>query len=222
MIINNLFIIFDPGTIISMSLNWLSILLFILFTPKLFFRKKNRFAWIFTKLASIVSYRTKNNINIKLFPSLIHFKVLFFIIFLYNFLSLYPFNFTPRAHIAVSIFFSFPFWLRIILKGWFTSFNKIITHLLPSNTPILLCSFIVMIETIRNIIRPLTLSIRLTANIIAGHILINLLRNLLCSNIFLFISLSSILTILLTLELAVSIIQSYVYITLLSLYLNEI
>jgi len=49
-------------------------------------------------------------------------------------------------------------------------------HLIPLNTPIILTPFLVLIETIRIIIRPLSLSIRLTANLIAGHLLITLLN----------------------------------------------
>ncbi|WP_159189733.1 F0F1 ATP synthase subunit A [Klebsiella pneumoniae] len=47
------------------------------------------------------------------------------------------------------------------------NYNHIFTHIIPQGTPIILIPFIVLIETIRNIIRPRTLSIRLTANIIA-------------------------------------------------------
>jgi len=50
-------------------------------------------------------------------------------------------------------------------------------HLVPIGTPNILMPFIVVIETIRNIIRPLTLAVRLSANIIAGHLLLTLLGN---------------------------------------------
>jgi len=96
-------------------------------------------------------------------------------------------------------------------------------HLVPQGTPIILIPFIVLIETIRNIIRPITLIIRLTANIIAGHLLITLLGNI-GSNIFILIIpiLLFIQILLLTLERAVAIIQSYVFSVLITLYYNEI
>ncbi|WP_431834057.1 F0F1 ATP synthase subunit A, partial [Escherichia coli] len=50
-------------------------------------------------------------------------------------------------------------------------------HLVPQGTPPVLIPFIVCIETIRNIIRPGTLAVRLAANIIAGHLLLTLLGN---------------------------------------------
>lgn len=96
-------------------------------------------------------------------------------------------------------------------------------HLVPQSTPGLLIPFIVLIESIRNVIRPITLSVRLIANIVAGHLLITLLGNqtALASNIIL-ISLIITQILLLTLETAVSIIQSYVFAVLSTLYSREI
>lgn len=220
--INNLFIIFDPLTTIDTNLNWISIFIILAVIPKIFNKKYNRLTWIFYKISSFISENIKTNLKkINLF-SLINFERYFYAIFLLNFLRLYAYNFTPRAHLSISLYFSLPFWIRIIIKGYISSFNKIITHLLPSNTPIILCCFIILIETTRIYIRPLTLSIRLAANIIAGHILLYLLRDFLNSNLMLFLSLNNILIILLILEISVSIIQRYVYVTLLSLYLDEI
>jgi len=83
--------------------------------------------------------------------------------------------------------------------------------------------FIVLIETIRNVIRPGTLAVRLTANIIAGHLLITLLGNQTAraSGIIL-ASLIIVQILLLTLERAVAIIQSYVFAVLSTLYSREI
>merc|ERR1712081_138397 len=80
---------------------------------------------------------------------------------------------------------------------------------------------IVIIETVSNIIRPLTLSIRLAANIVAGHLLLTLLGSQI-SNISFTTFLLLFLYLLLLLEVAVACIQSYVFIILNSLYLNEL
>jgi F-type H+-transporting ATPase subunit a len=95
--------------------------------------------------------------------------------------------------------------------------------LVPQGTPNILIPFIILIETIRRIIRPITLTIRLTANIIAGHLLLTLLGNM-GPKIILFIIPFLLFTqlILLILESAVSIIQSYVFSILITLYSREI
>ena len=54
-------------------------------------------------------------------------------------------------------------------------YNRLFAHLVPTGTPGALIPVIVIIETVSNIIRPLTLSIRLAANIVAGHLLLTLL-----------------------------------------------
>jgi len=80
----------------------------------------------------------------------------------------------------------------------------------------------VIIETIRNTIRPGTLAVRLSANIIAGHLLLTLLGNQTANanSLPLLILLITQIT-LLVLEVAVSIIQAYVFIVLATLYLRE-
>jgi F-type H+-transporting ATPase subunit a len=98
-----------------------------------------------------------------------------------------------------------------------------LAHLVPQRTPTLLIPFIVLIESIRNIIRPLTLAVRLIANIVAGHLLITLIGNQAASSSnFILISLIFTQILLLTLESAVAFIQSYVFAVLSTLYSREV
>lgn len=95
--------------------------------------------------------------------------------------------------------------------------------MVPQGTPFVLIPFMVLIETIRNVIRPGTLAVRLAANIIAGHLLLTLLGNTgpsLSISILYILIFSQIL--LLILESAVAIIQSYVFAVLRTLYTREI
>ncbi|KAG7158841.1 NADH-ubiquinone oxidoreductase chain 3-like 9 [Homarus americanus] len=94
---------------------------------------------------------------------------------------------------------------------------------IPQGMPGLLIPFIVLVETLRNIIRPGTLAVRLAANIIAGHLLLTLLGNIgpsLSLTLVSFLMLAQIL--LLILESAVAIIQSYVFAVLRTLYARDI
>lgn len=95
--------------------------------------------------------------------------------------------------------------------------------MVPLGTPYALIPFIVLIELVRSVIRPLTLSVRLAANIVAGHLLIVLVRRPMVSIRLNFIGLVlSALLLLIILELAVSFIQAYVFRTLISLYVIEV
>jgi len=87
----------------------------------------------------------------------------------------------------------------------------------------MLIPFIIVIEMVRRVIRPLTLSVRLAANIIAGHLLLSLLAGPAYNINLLILSIIIIRLILLaTLETAVSLIQAYVFRVLSTLYLNEV
>ena len=138
-------------------------------------------------------------------------------------MGLLPYVFTRSRHIAITLSLSLPLWITLIVFGWFTHTKHIFAHLVPQGTPPVLIPFIVLIETIRNIIRPGTLAVRLAANIIAGHLLLTLLGRTgpsLTGSILIILIFSQ--TLLLTLESAVAIIQSYVFAVLRTLYTGEI
>lgn len=94
-------------------------------------------------------------------------------------------------------------------------------HLLPLGTPSVLAPFIVLIESIRTLIRPIRLSVRLCANMTAGHMMVRLIsrteRNKRVILLIVFISLFLILI----LETGVRLVQSYVFSTLMYLYFEE-
>lgn len=98
-----------------------------------------------------------------------------------------------------------------------------LAHCVPLGTPPVLMPFMVLIETIRNLIRPGTLAVRLAANMIAGHLLLVLLGNQgpnLRSAFLIVLLITQIL--LLVLESAVAVIQSYVFAVLATLYSREV
>lgn len=84
----------------------------------------------------------------------------------------------------------------------------------------MLIPLIVVIERIRIAIRPITLSVRLGANIIAGHLLLSLCAGGLGTNIRGLLALAG-QTLLLVLEIAVAVIQAYVFIILVALYSKD-
>nr|YP_010134338.1 ATP synthase F0 subunit 6 [Megabeleses magnoliae]QWM93828.1 ATP synthase F0 subunit 6 [Megabeleses magnoliae] len=221
----NLFSIFDPSSsIFNFSFNWLSTLLGLLFIPQSYWLILPRINMImnniFFKIHLELKLLLKNNSNK---GSTLIFLSLFTIIIYNNFLGLFPYIFTSTSHLSMTLMMAFPLWLSFMLFGWINNTNHMFAHLVPQNTPSLLMPFMVLIESISNLIRALTLSVRLTANMIAGHLLVTLLSS---TGINMSILLTSFLILiqilLLTLESAVAIIQSYVFMILSTLYSSEV
>lgn len=222
--ITNLFSTFDPSTNFGTSLNWLRTFLGLILIPSLYWLIPSRFHILWLKMTSTLhkEFLVLLNVN-KIKGRTLIFISLFSIIIFNNFLGLFPYIFTRTRHIAFSLSLALPLWLRLIIFGWINNTINIFAHLVPQGTPPVLIPFIVCIETIRNIIRPGTLAIRLTANIIAGHLLLTLLGNTGSSLSILIINLLIITQILLLiLESAVAIIQSYVFTVLRTLYSREV
>nr|ALU86395.1 ATP synthase F0 subunit 6 [Rastrelliger kanagurta]ALU86397.1 ATP synthase F0 subunit 6 [Rastrelliger kanagurta] len=142
-----------------------------------------------------------------------------------NMLGLLPYTFTPTTQLSLNMGLAVPLWLATVLIGMRNQPTESLGHLLPEGTPTLLIPVLIIIETISLFIRPLALGVRLTANLTAGHLLIQLIAMAAAVLLPLMPTvaiLTGILLFLLTLlEVAVAMIQAYVFVLLLSLYLQE-
>nr|YP_010381674.1 ATP synthase F0 subunit 6 [Augilodes binghami]UDL72049.1 ATP synthase F0 subunit 6 [Augilodes binghami] len=213
----SLFSSFDPSTKIF-QLNWILMITPIMILPMNFWMKKSRWT-IFKKKSNnfiLMEFKsTSNHKEIKLIS-----LSLFLIIVTQNILGLFPYNFTPTSHISLNVSISIPIWMMLMIFGWTKFYKHMFIHLLPLGTPSMIMPMMILIETTGNIIRPISLSVRLTANMIAGHLLMTLLGNMNWTKI---IILSLPIQIMLMLfESCISIIQAYVFSTLLNLYSSEI
>ena len=223
--IRNLFSTFDPSTnILNISLNWLRTFLGFLLIPITYWFIPSRIniIWINILITLHKEFKTLLGPFNQKGRTFLFIRLFSFILF-NNFLGLFPYIYTRTSHISITLRLALPLWLRFILFGWINNTQHIFAHLVPQGTPPILIPFIVCIETIRNIIRPGTLAVRLAANIIAGHLLLTLLGNtgpILRNSLITFLIITQIL--LLTLEFAVSIIQSYVFAILRTLYSREV
>nr|AGN71503.1 ATP synthase F0 subunit 6 [Rhinoderma darwinii] len=142
-----------------------------------------------------------------------------------NMLGLLPYTFTPTTQLSLNLGLAIPLWLATIAIGFRNQFTMSIGHFLPEGTPTPLIPILIIIETISLFIRPLALGVRLTANLTAGHLLIQLISTATMALLFTspLVSTLTFLTLLLltALEIAVAMIQAYVFVLLLSLYLQE-
>nr|UMB50997.1 ATP synthase F0 subunit 6 [Pipa arrabali] len=142
-----------------------------------------------------------------------------------NLLGLLPYTFTPTTQLSMNMGLATPLWLATVIIGLRNQPTAALGHLLPEGTPAPLIPVLIIIETISLFIRPLALGVRLTANLTAGHLLIQLIATaafvLLPMMPAVSILTSMVLFLLTLLEIAVALIQAYVFVLLLSLYLQE-
>nr|YP_010304995.1 ATP synthase F0 subunit 6 [Semidalis macleodi]ULR86826.1 ATP synthase F0 subunit 6 [Semidalis macleodi] len=219
----NLFSIFDPSTtLFNLSLNWFSSILGLLFVPFLYWFSPNRYSWLWFTMINKLHLEFKTLLKTNKSGLTLMMITLFTMIMMNNFLGLFPYIFTSTSHLSMTLSIALPLWISFMLYGWIINYNHMFIHLVPQGTPSILMPFMVCIETISNIIRPLTLAVRLTANMIAGHLLLTLLGNTgPMMNLITINGLISVQFALLLLESAVAIIQAYVFAILITLYSSE-
>uniref|UniRef100_UPI0030035A96 ATP synthase F0 subunit 6 n=1 Tax=Theopompa ophthalmica TaxID=2908871 RepID=UPI0030035A96 len=222
----NLFSVFDPSSsIMNISLNWMSTFIGLMLIPISFWVIPSRYTFMWKFIINKLHHEFKLLISKKTINkgSSFIFISLFSLILFNNFMGLFPYIFTSSSHLTMTLTLALPLWVSFMMYGWINNTKHMFIHLVPQGTPPMLMPFMVCIETISNIIRPGTLAIRLTANMIAGHLLMTLLGNTGNSmSLMLIPFLITIQILLLTLESAVAIIQSYVFAVLSTLYSSEV
>nr|URX53245.1 ATP synthase F0 subunit 6 [Cryptotermes sp. 2 AB-2022a] len=223
---SNLFSVFDPTTSgLNAPLNWLSTFLGLMFIPASMWFMPSRYSMVWNALLTNLHKEFKTLLGVKKINKGSTFLLvsLFSLILFNNFLGLFPYIFTSTSHLAMTMTLALPMWVGFMMFGWINNMNHMFEHLVPQGTPSALMPFMVCIETISNLIRPGTLAVRLTANMIAGHLLLTLLGNngpTIPQSLLWVLIIAQIL--LLILESAVAVIQSYVFAVLSTLYSSEV
>lgn len=150
------------------------------------------------------------------------FSSLFCFLIVLNLVGLIPYVFRLTSHLAINLGISLPLWLCIVLMSGFYDLGGFLSHLQPIGSPALLNPFLCLIELVRNLVRPITLAVRLTANLRTGHILMGLLglgfvnRGVLVRGLVVVVGLFYFIF-----EMGVCFIQSYIFTLLPTLYADE-
>lgn len=217
----SLFSVFDPTSYFGITLNWIILVLIFIFIPMKYYLMERQLIIIF-KGISIQLMRVFREVSS---PNYMALSFLSVITFLYlvvrNLLGLFPFIFTGTAHLIITLGVGVVIWISFFLIGFICNFKNSCAHLVPEGRPLGLSPLIVLIERIRHLIRPFTLSVRLAANIIAGHLIIGLLSRIRIIRVIGFFRSLLLQNILLILEFGVAIIQGFVFRILLLLYALE-
>nr|BDH21140.1 ATP synthase FO subunit 6 [Bombus schrencki]BDH21153.1 ATP synthase FO subunit 6 [Bombus schrencki] len=221
MILMNLFETFDPSINNFIQLNWIFMIFPIILFPNLYWLIPSRIMMIFKLLIKYLFNEFKMIMTNKYLMNISLFLSIMIYIMMLNLFSLIPYIFTLTSHLLFNLSMSFSLWFSFIIYSSINFPMKTLSHLVPLNSPKFLMNFMVIIELISLIIRPWTLSIRLSANLISGHLILILLSNFMMN--FLMLSPITLLiqNMLLILEISMAFIQAYVFSILLTLYFSE-
>ena len=147
---------------------------------------------------------------------------LFMFVLLCNMVGMLPYSFTVTSHIIVTLIMAIFIFIAVTVIGFFKHGLKYLKIFVPSGVPTLLLPLITVIEIISYLSRPVSLSVRLFANMMAGHTMLKVFGGFVISlgilGGWLPLSFSVALT---GLEILVAFLQAYVFAILTCIYLND-
>lgn len=139
-----------------------------------------------------------------------------------NLIGILPYGFTVTSHISVTFALSMVVFIYVTVVGFKERGIEFLRILLPSGTPLWLAPMMIIIELFAYLARPLSLSVRLAANMIAGHTIIKVIAGFIVDmNIFLTPVPFLFIITLIGFEIFVAILQAYIFTSLTCVYLSD-
>ncbi len=147
---------------------------------------------------------------------------LFMFVLFCNLFGMIPFSFTVTSHIIVTFAFAALVFLGVVSIAIVKhGFGKFISNFLPHGTPLWLAPLIFVIEIISYLARPISLSIRLAANMMAGHVMLKVIAGFVFGMGLLGVAPFALLILLTGFEIFVAVLQAYIFTVLTCVYLND-
>jgi len=149
------------------------------------------------------------------------FSLFMFVLFC-NMLGMLPYSFTVTSHIIVTFALAAIIFVGVTIIGFVNHGIKYLKLFIPSGVPLFLLPLIVIIEIISYLSRPVSLSVRLFANMMAGHTMLKVFGGFVISLGIIGGWLPLSFTVALTgLEILIAFLQAYVFAILTCIYLND-
>ena len=146
---------------------------------------------------------------------------LFTFVLFANVIGLIPYAFTVTSHIVITLALALVVFIGATVIGFIRNGAGYLKLFMPSGVPVLLLPLVVVIEIVSYFIRPMSLSIRLFANMMAGHMMLKVMAGFVVMlGIFGVLPLVAMIA-LFGLELLVAALQAYVFALLTCMYLND-
>lgn len=200
---------------------WISSLRIIFFTNKL--QKLILLTFLF--VVNIII----DSITIKKHSFVLIIYTTFIFLCISNILGMVPYSLTITSHLIITLYFSLAFFIGSNIIGVRYLKQTFFVVFLPEGVPLVIVPFLILIEYISYISRIFSLAIRLFANMLSGHILLKILISfiwvIITSNVIHWLWNLVPLTIVFTvvgLEFSIALLQAYVFIVLLTIYLKDL
>lgn len=147
---------------------------------------------------------------------------LFMFILTCNLLGMMPYGFTVTSHISVTFAIAMMVFILVTLLGIYLHGLHFFSLFLPAGTPWWLAPLMVVIELFAYLARPVSLSLRLAANMVAGHVLLKVMAGFVISMaIYLKFLPIPFIVVLIGFEIFVAVLQAYIFTILSCVYLND-
>ena len=147
---------------------------------------------------------------------------LFVFILLCNLLGLVPYSFTPTSHIIVTFAMALVVFAGVTIIGFIKHGAHFLSFFVPKGVPVWLLVILVPIEVISYFVRPFSLSIRLFANMLAGHTMLKVFGGFVVMlGVLAGWAPLAFIVVFTGLELLIAFLQAYVFTILTCLYLND-
>ena len=145
---------------------------------------------------------------------------LFIFIFISNIFGMIPYSFTPTSHLIITLYMSISIMIAVTIIGLIHNNIRFFNLFLPEGTPIFLIPLLISIELISYLSRAFSLGIRLGANVTSGHSLLKIM-SVMSYKVGVLLPMA-LLVPLIGLEIAIGVLQAYLFIVLANSYLNEV
>lgn len=146
---------------------------------------------------------------------------LFYFILMLNILGIIPHGFTVTSHISVTFALALMVFIMVTVYAFFKHGVKFLHFFVPEGLPMILLPFMVVIEVFVYFTRPVSLCIRLAANMFAGHVLMFIVAGFVTAMGIWGILPISFITIFTGFEIFVAILQAYIFAILSCVYIND-
>lgn len=169
----------------------------------------------------LVAKSVRDNIGTEGRPYFPFIFSLFLFLLFCNILGLIPYSFTVTSHIIVTFVFAGVIFIGVTILGFVRHGLRFFSLFFPPGVPIYLAPLLVPIEVVSYLSRPISLSVRLAANMMAGHTMLKVFASFVVALGLVGVAPLAFIVLLYALETLIAFLQAYVFAVLTCLYIND-